>query len=72
MSVVLLQSILLGIAASVGGVVILLFLHTLFHGIYARLLRPGKNIVKKFGPWGEPISLFNSCQTHCHMDIYLS
>jgi hypothetical protein len=72
MSVVLLQSILLGIAASVGGVVILLFLHTLFHGIYARLLRPGKNIVKKFGPWGEPISLFNSYQTHCHMDIYLS
>lgn len=30
---------------------ILLFLHTLLHGIYARLLRPGKNIAKKFGPW---------------------
>jgi hypothetical protein len=52
MSAVLLQTIVLGIFAAVGGIVVLLFLHTLLYGIYARLIRPAKNIVKKFGQWG--------------------
>ena len=52
MSESLSQTIVLGIFAAIGGVVILLSLHTLLYGIYARLIRPAKNIVKKFGQWG--------------------
>ena len=44
---------LFGLSAVVGGIVILLALRTLLVGIYARLLRSGKNILKKFGPWGK-------------------
>ena len=50
MSTILL--LVLSIFATIGGVVVLLFLKTLLYGIYARLLRPAKNIVKKFGQWG--------------------
>eukprot|EP01035_Chromulina_nebulosa_P038261 gene38261-51677_t len=51
MSESLSQTIVLGIFAAIGGVAILLSLHTLLYGIYARLIRPAKNIVKKFGQW---------------------
>ena len=41
-------------ASYVAGVVVISYwLLTLTIGIYARLLRPGKNLKKEFGLWGE-------------------
>lgn len=37
--------------AAVGCLVALQFVHVFLHGIYARLLRPGKNIKKVYGSW---------------------
>jgi hypothetical protein len=42
-----------------GAIVVLKVVYTFLHGIYARLLRPGKNIKKVYGSWGRflPISV---------------
>jgi 17beta-estradiol 17-dehydrogenase / very-long-chain 3-oxoacyl-CoA reductase len=36
---------------SVGFIVLLQIVYTALHGVYARLLRPGKNLKKKYGLW---------------------
>lgn len=38
-------------AAGIGGFVILNFVWNFFAGVYARLLRPGKNLKAKYGKW---------------------
>lgn len=41
------------IALLIGALVVASFVFTFVHGIYARFLRPGKNLKKVYGSWGE-------------------
>lgn len=46
--------------AVLGGAVLLSFVLTFLKGIYARILRGGKNLKLTYGPWGETISVNKS------------
>ncbi len=51
--------------AVLGAVVLLSFVLTFLKGIYARLLRGGKNLKLTYGPWGETkSSLFRFSSLH--------
>lgn len=45
--------IVYAIAVATGAAVMLKFVLALLWGIYARLLRGGKDLKKKYGKWGE-------------------
>lgn len=45
----------------IGGLVILKFGYTAIKGIFARLIRPGKNL-KKYGSWGEYVYTLYRCK----------
>ena len=50
------------VVLGVGLLVVASFVHTFLYGIYARLLRPGKNLKKVYGSWGKLINfIFLAC-----------
>jgi hypothetical protein len=55
----------------IGAVVVLSYVLTFLKGIYARILRPGKNLKLTYGVWGEFFCKISSVAPMTNVLLYL-